>query len=296
MLSSLHWVLLALLAAFLESLKDLCSKSSLRSLSPQMTGLAASAVPIPLLLGILLLSPSPAAVDPAFMAALALSGSLNILGMYQFMRALQASDLSVTIPFIAFTPIFLLATSPLLVGEIPSVPDMLGIICIVAGAYILHLHTIRRGILAPLQAIWQQPGPRRMLSVALIYSLTSNFDKIGVQHSSPLLWSFSITVFMTAGFLFLLRHRTSEFYMRPRGTLLIVLLLIGIFQGLGLVVHTHALLQGPVPSVIALKRTSILFAVIWGVLFLRESHSRERLAGGLTMIIGIGILAIESRP
>jgi uncharacterized membrane protein len=296
MLSSLHWVLLALLAAFLESLKDLCSKSSLRTLSPQMTGLAASAIPIPLLLGFLLFSPHQVAIDPAFLLALAFSGSLNILGMYQFMRALQGSDLSVTIPFIAFTPIFLLITSPLLVGEIPSLPDILGITGIVAGAYILHIHAIHRGILAPFQAIWHQPGPRRMLSVAIIYSLTSNFDKIGVQHSSPLVWSFSISTFMTIGFILLLRTRPSEWSTPPRGTILMVLVLIGIFQGLGLVVHTHALFQGPVPSVIALKRTSILFAVIWGVLFLRESHSRERLAGALTMIIGIGILAMESQP
>ena len=290
MISTFHWVILALLAAFLESLKDLSSKASVRTLSPQLAGLAASAVPIPVLLTFLLLSPSWPTVDSGFFLALALSGSMNVLGMFQFMRALQESELSLTIPFIAFTPIFLLVTSPILVGDIPSEQDLLGILCIVGGAYILHLHTIRQGLLAPLRAIWHQPGPRRMLFVALIYSFTSNFDKLGVQHSSPLVWSLSITTIMAIGFLLLLRYLPQSPPSRPQGRVLVVLLLIGVFQGLGLLVHNHALLSGPVPSVIALKRTSILFAVIWGIIFLKERYGWERMAGALLMIAGIGIL------
>lgn len=292
MISSFHWIFLALLAALLESLKDLASKASLRTISPQLAGLAASAVPIPLLLTLLLSSSSWPAIDSRFFFALTLSGSLNILGMFQFMRALQESDLSLTIPFIAFTPIFLLVTSPLMVGDIPTPRDVAGIACIVGGAYLLHLHSIHRGWLAPFQAIWDQPGPRRMLFVALIYSFTSNFDKMGVQHSSPLLWSLAITTLMAVGFVGLLRYGPWSGTPPPQGRTLLVLLMIGLCQGLVLLVQNHALLSGPVPSVIALKRTSILFAVIWGILFLRESHSRERVAGAFLIITGILMLGI----
>ena len=81
---------------------------------------------------------------------------------------------------------------------------MAGILCIVAGAYLLQIQSTAQGWFAPFKAIIQQPGPRRMLSVALIYSFTSNFDKIGVQNSSPLFWSLSITSMMTVGFLIML--------------------------------------------------------------------------------------------
>lgn len=292
--STFHWVFLALLAAFMESLKDLSSKASLRTISPQLAGLAASAVPIPMLLIFLLLSPAWPTLDSEFVLALLLSGSLNVLGMFHFMRALQESDLSLTIPLISFTPIFLLVTSPLLVGDIPTTQDFSGIVCIVGGSYLLHLHTFHLGLLAPFKAIWDRPGPRRMLFVALIYSFTSNFDKIGVHHSSPLLWSLSLTTFMAVGFLWLLRSVPWKDHPLPQGRALMVLILIGVFQGLVLLVQNHALLSGPVPSVIALKRTSILFAVMWGIVFLRESHSRERLAGAILMIIGIAILGIGS--
>lgn len=294
MISSFHWIFLALLAAIIESLKDLSSKASLRNISPQLAGLSASAVPIPMLLIFLLSSSSWPTIDSRFFFALALSGSLNVLGMFQFMRALQESDLSLTIPLISLTPIFLLVTSPVLVGDMPTTQDIAGIACIVGGTYLLHLHSIHRGWFAPFQAIWDQPGPRRMLFVALIYSFTSNFDKMGVQHSSPLLWSLSITTFMAVGFLLLLRYVPWDEHPRPQGRTFIVLLLIGVFQGLVLLVQNHALLSGPVPSVIALKRTSILFAVIWGIMFLRESHSRERLAGAILMITGILTLGMGS--
>jgi uncharacterized membrane protein len=207
------------------------------------------------------------------------------------MRALQASDMSLAIPFVSFTPIFLLITSPLMVGDVPTTQDIAGIVCIVAGAYVLHIQSVHRGLLGPLLAIFRAPGPRRMLSVAFIYSLTSNFDKIGVQNSSPLFWSLSIAGVMTIGFVLLIRVLPQQHIAAPQTRTLGILFLIGLFQAISLVVHNTALSLGPVPSVIAVKRFSTPFAVLWGLVLLKEQHGRERLAGALLMVVGIGILA-----
>ena len=288
----MHWFYFALLAAVSESLKDLCSKHGLRTVSPQLAALAASATPIPLLFGILLFNDSIPSLGPQYIPALLLGGALNVLALFQFMRALQASDMSLAIPFVSFTPIFLLFTSPLLVGDMPNAQDMVGILCIVAGAYLLQIQSTDQGWLAPFKAIIQQSGPRRMLSVALIYSLTSNFDKIGVQNSSPLFWSLSITSMMTVGFLIMLYLFRRPNIPTPPTNSLGILIVIGPFQTMGLLFHNTALSLGPVPSVIAVKRTSILFTVIWGIMFLREERGKERLTGAALMVIGIGILGI----
>jgi uncharacterized membrane protein len=208
------------------------------------------------------------------------------------MRALQSSDLSSAIPFVSFTPLFLLITSPFLVGDIPTTQDIVGIFCIVGGAYVLHIQSLHHGLLAPLFAIFREPGPRRMISVAFIYSLTSNFDKIGVQHSSPLFWSLSISTVMTVGFLLLLRILTAQKIAASPTTPFGILLLVGLFQTLSLLCHNIALSLGPVPSVIAVKRSSILFAVLWGFLFLKEPFAGERLAGAVLMMIGVILLGI----
>ena len=287
------WYMFALLAALSESLKSLVSKQSLQAISPQWTALSACAIPIPLLLGWLVIVQTPLSFGPKFFPVLLIGGSLNVWALFLFMRALQASDLSVTIPFISFTPIFLLATSPVLVGDVPTGQDMLGIFCIVAGAYTLQIRLAEQNIWAPFRAILQQDGPRRMLGVAMIYSISSNFDKLGVQQSSPLVWSLSITSFMTLGFLVWLRwmpRGNSPNFLRPR--FMVLLVLIGFFQGIGLLVHNQALSMGPVPSVIAVKRSSILFAAVWGFLFLRERHIQERVGGVLLMILGMSIMAM----
>lgn len=286
----MSWMYFALLAALSESLKDLLSKQGLRSVSPQLAALAAGATPIPILLSIVLFTDSVPLLGPRYGWALLIGGTLNILALFQFMRALQSSDLSLAIPFVSFTPLFLLITSPFLVGDIPTTQDIVGIFCIVGGAYVLHIQSIHHGLLAPLFAIFREPGPRRMLSVAFIYSLTSNFDKIGVQNSSPLFWSLSISSVMTIGFVFLLRFLPGKNIAVPRPTTLGILLLVGLFQTIGLLVHNTALSLGPVPSVIAIKRSSILFAVMWGYIFLKEKYVGERFIGAVLMMIGVVVL------
>ena len=285
----MHWFYFALFAAVSESLKDLCSKQGLRTVSPQLAALAASAIPIPLLIGILLVTDSMPSIGPQYLPALFIGGTLNILALFQFMRALQSSDISLAIPFVSFTPIFLLITSPLLVDDSPNTYDVVGILCIVAGAYLLQIQTSDHGWFAPFTAMITQPGPRRMLSVALIYSITSNFDKIGVQNSSPIFWSLSITSVMTVGFFLMLRFLPQQKLPTPLTNILGILLAIGLLQTMGLYFHNTALSLGPVPSVIAVKRSSILFAVVWGIVFLREKQGKERLTGAILMIIGIGI-------
>ncbi len=288
----MHWFYFALLAATSESLKDLCSKYGLRTISPQLAGLAASTTPIPLFLGILLFTDSFPSLGPQYFPALLLSGTLNILALFQFMRALQASDMSLAIPLVSFTPIFLLFTSPLLIADVPNTHAVGGILCIVTGAYLLQIQLAHQGWLAPFLAMASHPGPRRMLSVALIYSITSNFDKIGVQNSSPLFWSLSITSMMTVGFLFMFRVMLRPTVAAPLTPILGILIAIGLFQAMSLYFHNIALSVGSVPSVIAIKRTSILFAVLWGILFLREPQGKERLAGAALMVIGVTIMAL----
>ncbi len=288
----MQWMFFGFLAALSESLRDLCSKHGLHQISPLSAALAASAIPIPFLLIILLIGDGIPAIGSSYVLALVTGGTLNILALWQFMRALQASDLSLTIPFISFTPIFLLFTSPLLVGDVTNTHGIAGILCIVGGGYLLQIQASDQRWWAPIKALTTQPGPRRMLLVALIYSLTSNFDKIGVQNSSPIFWSLSLTSVMAMGFALLVVFSSQQLKTIPNNKTVLSLFLIGFFQAASLIFHNTALSLGPVPSIIAIKRTSILFTVIWGILFLKERQGKERLAGAVLMVLGIGLLGL----
>ncbi len=287
------WLSYALLAALSESLKDLFSKQGLRHTQPHIAAFAASGFAFPILLSFFLLTSELPLIGPRYWEALMWGGALNVLAFIQFMRALQASDLSLTIPFITFTPIFLLLTSPWLVGEFPGFLGLLGILLIVGGSYILSIQGSDISLFDPVLAMMKEPGPRRMLSVAAIYSFTSNFDKIGVQNSSPLFWSLSINVFMVLSlliiFLFIRKPITSQ----ERPFKFSLLMLVGFFSATTLIAHNMALSLATVPSVIAIKRTSALFAVLWGFFILREANVSQRFIGATLMVVGIGLVGID---
>jgi uncharacterized membrane protein len=285
------WLGLALLAAFCESLKDLFSKKSLHFVEPKFAAWAASVLSFPVLLVSFFATEEVPQLGDAFLLALVCGGSLNILALIQFMKALQASDLSVTIPFISLTPLFLLITSPVLVGEFPQPPGLMGIVLIVVGSYILHLQEVRNGYLAPFHAIVKEKGPRHMLFVAVIYSITANIDKIGVLNSSPLFWSLSINAFMTIGLWVAIYSKEMRVISTWKSSFS-SLSLIGLFQACTLIAHNFALSLGPVPSVIAVKRMSALFAVLWGYFILKEMNHRERLTGAFLMVMGVVLLGM----
>ena len=55
--------------------------------------------------------------------------------------------------------------------------------------------------------------------------------------------------------------------------------------------HWIAISQTQAAYMIALKRTSILFAVLYGAWLFREEHVRERLVGALIMLCGVVCIA-----
>lgn len=59
--------------------------------------------------------------------ALLAGGSLNAVCLLLYTRAIRMSELSVTIPMITFTPMFLLLNSPVIVAEYPSKTGVFGL-------------------------------------------------------------------------------------------------------------------------------------------------------------------------
>ncbi len=69
---------------------------------------------------------------------------------------------------------------------------MLGVI----GAYFLAFKKGQKNLFSPFIHLFTHTGSRLMISVAVIFSITSNLDKIGILHSSPLFWLVSINFFL----------------------------------------------------------------------------------------------------
>ncbi|MGC9313378.1 MAG: EamA family transporter [Sediminispirochaetaceae bacterium] len=285
------WFIFAALTALSESSKDLFSKIGLSRMNEYLVSWVLMTFSIPLLTVALILSGIPE-IGPHYLIALFVHGTLNTLAIILYMRAIKSSELSITVPMVAFSPLFLLITSPIIVGEFPSTAGLIGVVLIVAGSYLLHLNQLSRGVLMPFKALFEQPGPRYMMLVAFLWSITANFDKIGVRNSSPMFWSFSLAVFMSLAMLpvALLTNRNLFSTIRKN---LRCLIPIGFFQGCALLFQMLAVQLTLVAYVVAIKRTSTALSVIWGAIFLKEKNIKEKLLGVGIMLAGVTLIVLN---
>jgi uncharacterized membrane protein len=286
------WLILAGLAALFESLKDAVSKRSLPFTDIYLVSWALFAPMLPIL-GVCWLMHQIPPLGPQFLLALLLGGSLNAIAILLYVKALDSGDLSLTAPIVTLTPLFLILTSPILVGEYPTAMDMVGVILIAFGAYILNLKEKQKGYLAPLRAILVQRGPRLMLIVAFLWSLTSNFDKIGVLNATPTFWVIALFSFLALVLLPIVLLKSNQPLVQLQKHYP-AFLLMGALNSLTVLLQMQAIQLTLVTRVIAIKRMSALFSVLWGFLIFREQGIRERMLGTLLMVLGAFVILFAS--
>jgi len=201
------WFILALLTALFASLKDVFSKAALKNSGTCLIAWFWSIGTLPFLLPFLPFMEIPR-LNRTFWLALAVGGILHVAATILYIKALRSSDLSLTVPMITFTPLFLLLTSPVMTGEVPAPLTIVGIILIVVGAYLINIHDLKKGFAAPFKALIREPGPRMMLGVAAIWSITANIDKIGITCTSPVFWLIAIESVVAAAMFPFVRFTT----------------------------------------------------------------------------------------
>lgn len=226
-------------------------------------------------------------IQPEFVTALFIGVPLEVIATLTYMKSIQLSPLSLTIPFLSFTPVFMLITSPLILGEYPSWIATAGIACIVAGTYSVNISATKDGIFAPFKAIVQERGSALMLLTAILFSITSVYGKVGAVASSPLFFG-AVYYTITAAFLLIpvLIRGELRYLFRP------ALICIGLFTGVSIITQMVGITLIQVSYFIALKRMSLLFSILLGWLFLKERNIRERLLGGILMMIGVAIITV----
>lgn len=285
------YLVFAFLTALFESLKDLSGKFGLGRLDEFFIAWSMSALALPLLLPILLITGIPE-LNSTFWYALLAGGVLNAITLVMYMRAIRMSDLSVTIPMITFTPMFLLITSPFMLGEYPSAVGVAGVLLIVGGSYMLNIKVRGEGFLEPFKKLVVDPGPRLMLLVAFIWSFTANIDKIGVQNSSPIFWSVAMTCFLAVA-LFPVMLKFSDHSREDIRKQAKPLIALGVFNALTFVTQMIAINFIFVAYVISIKRGSAILSVFWGYFFFDEKGLRERLVGVIIMVAGVFLITLS---
>ncbi|MCX8009635.1 MAG: EamA family transporter, partial [Ignavibacteria bacterium] len=175
------WIILSFGVALFDSLKNVVSKFTLKDTNEYVVAWSNSFVSAILILPYIIFNlPS---IKPNFFLGLFVSGTLNVAAMVFFMKSIKLSDLSKTVPLTAISPLLLLITSPIIVGEFPKFNGIVGMILIVIGAYLLNLNGLIKSsesdekffskFLYPFQLLFKEKGSRYMLMVVLLWSITA---------------------------------------------------------------------------------------------------------------------------
>lgn len=279
------WFILAIATALCVATGDALTKKFFGRFSPYDMAIASSIYSLPFLIVYIFFIPIPQ-LDTVFWWIACILIPLDTFAFYLYMKAIKLSPLSLSIPFLSFTPVFMILTGFIVLEEVPNSWGIIGIGFVVAGSYLLNVTQVKYGYFAPFRAILREPGSILMLVVAFIYSFLAVLGKKAIQHSSPLFFGFfflaALDITTLIFFPFLEKIRWRDILKVP---------VKGLSVGLMLFLHAlfHCLAINMIEAVymIAVKRMSILFSVVYGWILFKESDISARMLGALFMFAGV---------
>ena len=165
----------------------------------------------PFLLILLCMEGVPSIIWKDFLWSFSISFIINVFAFYLFFYALSIAPLSRTMPFTAFTPLFLIPVAYVLLGELPNFKGLLGIVLIIIGGYGIHLNS--GNLFSPFKSLYQDKGSRLMLILALVWSISATVEKAAVLSSSQVFYGIVIQISLSFAYsihLFFIKKRKQQ--------------------------------------------------------------------------------------
>ncbi len=290
----MHWLTLSLICAFTLATSDAAAKYWLRDAG------AREMVVVRLGLSGLLLIPWVLTFDLPplplpFWGWMALLMPLEVIAMLLYMQAIRDHPLALTLPYLAFTPVLVIVTGWLVLDETVSSRGLLGILLVVAGSWLLNFEQAERQspatVLAPLRAIVVNRGSRLMLLTAAIYAVTSVGGKAAMEWlPAAQFGAFYFAVLAVVVFVFTALTKPRALRVGRFGVL--PLLVVAGFMALMVITHFLALAEVEAAYMIAVKRTSLLFGMLYGAMLFAERHLARHIVAGALMIGGVAMIGL----
>ncbi|QWV95599.1 EamA family transporter [Geomonas oryzisoli] len=281
------WFPLTVLSAFFLATSDATTKRALTGRNEYLVTWLRIVPTLPLFLIPLPFIPVPKLGDDFYFCIMT-GLPLEAVAIILYTKALKLSPLSLTLPLLSLTPLLLLVVPYLLLGERISPTGGAGIMLIALGGYLLNTGRGETGILAPLKALAREKGALCMLAVAAIYSVTSTLGKRAIAASSPL---FFAAVYLPLLVLVLtpvaLYKSRGELGPALRNGTVNAALLPAVCYTLQALTHVYAVNMTNVAYMIAVKRLSLLFGVLYGHYLFKEQGG---IVSTLIMLAGVFLI------
>ncbi len=233
-------------------------------------------------------------VVPQFYLAVIAGCAFDVTAILCMSKALREGSMAKSVPLLSFTPAFLLLTGPLLLGETPTLPGIIGVLIIVGGSYFLHVKPHEQSILEPFRLLLRSRSARLMLVCSVCFGFTGPFFKHAVQLSDPY---FTMTATLTTSAIIMavvqlvMGQSVTELF--PSRENWKTLMGVGVTVFCVALTVNLALQTGLVSYVISLKRLGILLNILVGALFFGEKDLLQNLLAGGAMVAGAALITLS---
>jgi drug/metabolite transporter (DMT)-like permease len=239
---------------------------------------------LPILAGLL-----PVQLGTSFYINMLLCVLLAIVGNTLIVAALRLTDLSILGPINAYKSIVSLLLGIFLLGEIPTILGLAGILLILVGSYFFIDRSSERRDKHTAMQLFKDRGVQFRLAALLFSATEAIFLKKALLLSSPLvtfvfwciLGAFIALVFgifmLKAG----IRNDIVTFKQKTY-----TYLMLAVTTGLMQLSTLYAFGVMQVGYSLALFQTSALLSVVFGYKFFREQNVVRRLVGASIMVVG----------
>ncbi|MDB5166593.1 MAG: protein of unknown function transrane [Candidatus Saccharibacteria bacterium] len=213
------------------------------------------------------------------------------LNAFLYLQAVKHSELSKVLPIQSLWPVFSLLPAWLTLGEIPTIISTVGILLTVLGVYVLGMKS--NVLYHPLQPFREEQGSRYMLFAVMLVTLAGVLDKVAINASNAVYYSFTSTVgAVVALFVTLCIYKINEFTELKNNVK--NLGVIGTLQGSSYTTYLLALSAGPIAYVAAIRSSNVLLGSLLGIVVLKEKLTAYKIVSFTLILVGGTLLALGS--
>ena len=287
------WFWYAIVSGFIIAISVVISKYALKNVSTPVVTWALFTFSIPFLAFIVLQQGIPQTTEKFWYNA-ASSSFVFIFCKLIELYAVKHAPLESFYPLWVFSTVFTYILGILFLNEHIALLPLVGIAVTLVGAYLLNIHSAKKNIFLPLFLVFKNKILFLVFVGVFLGGLSAIFDKLAIASlpsNNPAFVLLVENIFMSS-FLFLLLCVRRYDVMKQLKKYGWILLLMSIVYALGGIFTFSAFRYGAIALASAVKKTQILWVLLFGILFFKEKPTKYTWIASVIMILGIVLMKI----
>lgn len=290
------WFFIALLSSFLSAFAAITQKKVLFNLNPVQFSFYLSVANLILSIPFFFFIEYDA-INFSNLLVLFIKSIIGVAAFLCVMTALKNLQISNALPLLALTPGFVAVFAFLFLGETLKTQEVLGLISLIAGTYILESKNLKE-ILFPLKRFLRSKYHRYILAALLLFTASSVMDKfllIKLELTPVSLTAFQHLYFALIFFIiyFLFKGKLANQASQINKTDILWIILISILTIGYRYTQVVSISLASVALTLAVKRTSVLWATIIGGRIFKDSNLIKKTVAVLFILLGVILILRE---